>query len=127
MMQALRLSLKTASAPIMLQEALNVETAAPPPIAAETFTFIHLHLRRARRRVKRPRRVDPHACAGHVQQLRRAGVGELGEPHLSRRDWRFDCIPRDASKNVGGVRLGLAIGQEAHAFFNKPPSLVGSV
>ena len=41
--------------------------------------------------------------------------------------WRFDGIPRNANKNVGGVPLGLAIGQEAHAFFNQPPSLAGSV
>lgn len=41
--------------------------------------------------------------------------------------WRFDGIPRVASENVGGVPLGLAIGEEAHAFFNAAPSLGGSV
>ena len=41
--------------------------------------------------------------------------------------WRFDGIPRSATQNVGGVPLGLAIGKEAHTFFNTAPSLAGLV
>ncbi|MDR7336124.1 phosphatase PAP2 family protein [Roseateles asaccharophilus] len=31
--------------------------------------------------------------------------------------WRFDGIPRQASENVGGVPMGLKIGNQAHDFF----------
>jgi hypothetical protein len=41
--------------------------------------------------------------------------------------WRFDGLPRDPADNIGGVPLGLAVGEEVHAFFNNGTSLGGSV
>jgi hypothetical protein len=124
-MQALRLGLKTAPAPITLQEVLNVETATTPtPIAAERFTFISDEL--------------DGVCSDPDGSIRTRVpitfnnfVEPVWENSVSRIylgvHWRFDGIPRNASKNVGGVPLGLAIGQEAHALFNQAPSLGGSV
>ncbi len=40
--------------------------------------------------------------------------------------WRFDAVPRTPAEVIGGVPLGLAIGEEAHVFFNTLPSLAGS-
>ena len=37
--------------------------------------------------------------------------------------WRFDGLPASASENIGGVPLGLAIGEQVHGYFNRAPSL----
>jgi hypothetical protein len=123
LMQALRLGLQTAPA-ITLQEVLNVETAMSPPIAAERFTFTSDELDGVCS--------DPDgSIRAHVPITFNNFVEPVWENSVSRIylgvHWRFDGIPRDATKNVGGVPLGLAIGQEAHALFNKAPSLAGSV
>ena len=122
LMQALRLGLKTASAPITLQEVLNVETAAPSPIAAESFTFVSDELDGVSSDPDgsiRPR--VPITFNNFVEPVWENSVSRI---YLGLH-WRFDGIPRDANKKVGGVHLGLAIGQEAHALFNQPPSLAG--
>ena len=41
--------------------------------------------------------------------------------------WRFDGLPRSAADNIGGVPLGLAVGQQVHDYFNSAPSLNGPV
>ena len=122
LMQALRLGLKTASAPITLQEVLNVETAAPSPIAAESFTFVSDELDGVCSDPDgsiRPR--VPITFNNFVEPVWENSVSRI---YLGVH-WRFDGIPRNATKNIGGVPLGLAIGQEAHALFNQPPSLAG--
>lgn len=121
LMQALRLGLKTAPA-MTLQDVLNVETGASPTIAAESFTFVSDEL--------------DGVCSDPDGSIRTRVpipfnnfVEPVWENSVSRVylgvHWRFDGIPRNAGKNVGGVPLGLAVGQEAHALFNTAPSLGG--
>jgi Vanadium chloroperoxidase N-terminal domain/PAP2 superfamily len=124
LMQALRLSLQTAPGPITVQDVLDVETGDSDPIAAETFTFVSDELDGVSS--------DPD---GSVRTRVPVTFKNFAEPvwenAVSRVylgvHWRFDGIPRNAAQNVGGVPLGLAIGQEAHEFFNQSPSLAGSV
>jgi hypothetical protein len=124
LMQALRLGLGTAPEPITVQDVLDVETGDSDPIASETFIFISDELDGVSS--------DPD---GSVRTRVPVTFKNFAEPvwenAVSRVylgvHWRFDGIPRNAAQNVGGVPLGLAIGQEAHAFFNQPPSLAGSV
>lgn len=124
LMQALRLGLKTAPAPITVQDVLDVEEEASDPIVKETFTFTSDELDGIA--------IDPD---GSVRQSTPITFKNFAEPvwenSVSRIylgvHWRFDGIPRNPSHNVGGVPLGLAIGQEAHALFNQSPSLGGIV
>jgi hypothetical protein len=37
--------------------------------------------------------------------------------------WRFDGLPRDAADNIGGVPLGLKIGEQVHQWFESGASL----
>lgn len=121
--QSLRLSLQTAPGPITLQSVLAAETGAPAPIANETFAFVSDEL-------------DGIAsdCDGstrtRVEKVFTTFAEAVWENSVSRIylgvHWRFDGIPRNAAQNVGGVPLGLAIGEEAHAFFNAGASLAGN-
>ncbi|HET6734977.1 vanadium-dependent haloperoxidase [Mycobacterium sp.] len=124
LMQALRLGLSTAPEPITVQDVLDVETGNSDPITSETFTFISDELDGVSS--------DPD---GSVRTRVPVTFKNFAEPvwenAVSRIylgvHWRFDGLPSNAAQNVGGVPLGLAIGQEAHDFFNQPPSLSGSV
>jgi hypothetical protein len=124
LMQALRLGLQTVPQSITLQDVLNVETGMSAPIAAETFTFVSDELDGVSSDSDgsiRPRL--PITFKNFVEPVWENSVSRV---YLGVH-WRFDGIPRNATANVGGVPLGLAIGQEAHAFFNSSPSLGGSV
>ncbi|MHC9291096.1 hypothetical protein ACRCUN_01440 [Mycobacterium sp. LTG2003] len=122
-MQALRLTLNKSAGPISLQDVLNIEEGLSAPLTAETFTFTSDELDGV-----------SHDPDGSVRPRVPVTFNNFVEPvwenSVSRIylgvHWRFDGIPR-SDKKIGGVPLGLDIGQEAHAFFNQPPSLGGSV
>ena len=124
LMQALRLSLKTAPTPITVQDVLDVEEGMSAPIVKETFSFTSDELDGIA--------VDPY---GSVRQRTPVTFKNFAEPvwenSVSRIylgvHWRFDGIPRNPGHNVGGVPLGLAIGREAHELFNQSPSLGGTL
>jgi hypothetical protein len=123
-MQALRLGLKTSNQPIELQDVLDVETGMSAPIAKETFTLVSDELDGVSTDPDgsvRPR--TPITFKNFVEPVWENSVSRI---YLGVH-WRFDGIPRNAANNVGGVPLGLAIGQESHDFFNQTPSLGGSV
>lgn len=121
--QALRLSLNTAPGPITVQSVLDVEDSTPSPIANETFTFVSDELDGissdcdGSRRTRVEKTFTTFAEAVWENSVSRIYLGV---------HWRFDGIPRNAAQNAGGVPLGLAIGAEAHAFFNDGASLAGS-
>jgi Vanadium chloroperoxidase N-terminal domain/PAP2 superfamily len=114
--QSLRLALDTAAAPMTTAEVMAEE--------AETFTFTSDELDGV-----------TFDSSGSVRQAVPITFGNFARPvwenSVSRIylgvHWRFDGLPRNAADNIGGVPLGLAIGEEAHAFFNNGTSLGGSV
>jgi hypothetical protein len=124
LMQALRLGLRTAATPLTVHDILDVEAGNSAAIPAETFTFVSDELDGVA--------LDPD---GSVRQRIEKTFGNFAEAvwenSVSRIylgvHWRFDGIPRNAADNIGGVPLGLTVGQEAHDFFNAAPSLGGSV
>jgi hypothetical protein len=124
LMQVLRLGLNTASSPLTVQEVLDIDAGNSNPNAAETFSFVSDELDGVA--------LDPD---GSVRQRVEKTFNNFAEPvwenSVSRIylgvHWRFDGLPRQASDNIGGVPLGLAVGQETHEFFNISPSLGGSM
>ena len=120
--QTLRLALDTASGPITLAEVLAEEDGPGDVIDDEVFTFVSDELDGIS--------LDPD---GSVRQRTPITYPNFARPtwenSVSRIylgvHWRFDGIPRLDGQNIGGVPLGLAIGEEAHAFFNAAPSLGG--
>lgn len=122
--QTLRLALGTDAGPITLADVLLEEDGPGDVIADEVFTFVSDELDGIS--------IDPN---GSVRQntpvsfpnyARAVWENSVSRIYLGVH-WRFDGIPRVASQNVGGVPLGLAIGEEAHAFFNNGSSLGGVV
>ncbi|WP_123029473.1 vanadium-dependent haloperoxidase [Mycolicibacterium stellerae] len=123
-MQALRLGLNTASGPMTVQDVLNVEDGMSPLNPKETFTFVSDELDGIS--------VDPDGSVRTRTPITfKNFVEPVWENSVSRVylgvHWRFDGIPRNPADNVGGVPLGLKIGQEAHQLFNQSPSLGGTV
>lgn len=122
--QTLRLALNTAPGPITLGDVLAINGGTITPIAKERFSFVSDELDgiasdpdgSVRTRVNKT--FDNFAEAVWENSVSRIYLGV---------HWRFDGIPRRDGENVGGVPLGLAIGEEAHTFFNTAPSLGGVV
>lgn len=123
LMQALRLGLNGVQGPITLQEVLDFEEGSGTSIPNEEFTFVSDELNGIS--------ADPD---GSVRTRLEKTFVSFAEPvwenSVSRIylgvHWRFDGMPRNAGENVGGVPLGLAIGQESHDFFNTGASLAAS-
>ena len=121
--QTLRLALATAAGPISLADVLAEEVGGVP-IANENFTFVSDELDgisqdpdgSTRQRV--PVTFPNFARAVWENSVSRIYLGV---------HWRFDGIPRNAADNIGGVPLGLAIGEEVHDLFNSAPSVGGVV
>jgi hypothetical protein len=122
--QSLRLALDTAAAPITIAEVMAEEAAAGGANAAETFTFVSDELdgiavdSNGSVRQSVPITFTNYARAIWENSVSRIYLGV---------HWRFDGLPRSADDNIGGVPLGLAIGEEVHAFFNNGTSLGGAV
>ncbi|WNG85899.1 phosphatase PAP2 family protein [Mycobacterium sp. ITM-2016-00317] len=119
-MQVLRLGLIKNPSPITVADVLDVETGDSVPVPEETFTFVSDELDGIA--------ADPD---GSLRALTPVTFKNFVEPvwenSVSRVylgvHWRFDGIPRNPSQKIGGVPLGLAVGSEAHQFFNNAPSL----
>ena len=122
--QSLRLSLDTSSTPLTTAEVMAEEVTPGAANDNETFTFASDELNGIS--------VDSN---GSVRQLAPVTFTNFARPvwenSVSRIylgvHWRFDGLPRDPADNIGGVPLGLTIGEEVHAFFNSGTSLGGSV
>lgn len=122
--QSLRLALDTAAGPITTAEVMAEEDGGTPHNAKETFTFTSDELDGV-----------TFDSSGSVRQAVPITFNNYARPvwenSVSRIylgvHWRFDGLPTDPADNIGGVPLGLAIGEEVHAFFNSGTSLGGSV
>lgn len=123
MTQVLRLAFNGGAGPITLADVIAVEHG-PSAVAGEDFTFVSDELDgisadpdgSTRQRVEKT--FGSFAEAAWENSVSRIYLGV---------HWRFDGLPRDAAQGpVGGTPLGLAIGEEAHGFFNAAPSLSGS-
>lgn len=120
MFQTLRLALNTAPGAITLADVLAEENGPGDVINDERFTFVSDELDGVS--------MDPD---GSVRQLTPVTFPNFARPiwenAVSRVylgvHWRFDGLPRIATQKVGGVHLGLEIGEEAHAFFSGGTSL----
>ena len=122
LMQVMRLALKTAPGPITTADVMAVEAGAAP-VAGETFSFVSEELNGIS--------ADPDGSTRQKVEKTFVSFAEAAwENSVSRIylgvHWRFDGLPRNAADNIGGTPLGLAIGEEAHSFFNTAPSLAGS-
>lgn len=131
MFQVLRLALATAGGPIQLQDVLAVDKAiaankAPAKVAKEGFTFVSDELDGLA--------IDPDGSPRTRVAKTFASFAEaVWENAVSRVylgvHWRFDGLPRTdvTPKRIGGVPLGLAIGQEANQFFTGGPGAISNL
>lgn len=120
--QTLRLALNTAAGPITLEDVLTEDDGPGDEIASEVFEFVSDELDGISS--------DPNSSVRQHTPIRFPNFARaIWENSVSRIylgvHWRFDGIPRVATQNVGGVPLGLAIGEEVHALFNSGTSLGG--
>lgn len=117
--QVLRLRSGTSALPITVQNVLDAESAVAP-VAGESFTFVSDELdgravdADGSVRTRLERTLPSYARAIWENAVSRVYLGV---------HWRFDGLPRNAADNIGGVPLGLEIGQKVHAFFADSPSL----
>ncbi len=118
MLQVLRLELTPAEGPIDLTEVLAFDTAAGPAagpaVPDEEFEFVSDELDGVAS--------DPDGSVRpRVEKTFKSFAEAVWENAVSRVylgvHWKFDGIHKDATKRIGGVPLGLDIGEEAHAFF----------
>jgi hypothetical protein len=122
--QSLRLALNSSAGPITTADVVAEETAPAGLVASESFTFVSDELdgiavdSDGSVRYRTPISFDNYVRPIWENSVSRIFLGV---------HWRFDGLPRDPADNVGGVPLGLAIGEEVHAFFNNGTSLGGSV
>lgn len=121
--QVLRLTFNKAAGPLTVQQVMDAASGAAGGSTAETFAFVSDELDGIS--------TDPDGSTRQrVEKTFSSFAEAVWENAVSRVylgvHWRFDGLPREAAQNVGGVPLGLAIGQEAHSFFNTGQSLVGS-
>ncbi len=124
LMQCLRLGLNTANGRITINDVRAIETALnagnlPNPIANEKFTFISDELDGVASdpdgsvRTKVEQKFQNYAQAVWENSVSRIYLGV---------HWRFDGYS-DTADDVGGVPLGLDVGEEAFNFFSQSPSL----
>lgn len=127
MFQVLRLALATGNGPIQIADVLAFDAKAKPKaVAKETFSFVSDELDGAsldadgsvRTRVEK--RFDSFAEAVWENSVSRIYLGV---------HWRFDGIPSTDTTpvRIGGVPLGLAIGQETNLFFAGGPGAISSL
>ena len=120
--QTLRLRLASNASPITLADVLAAETAAVP-LPNESFQFVSDELdgraldSDGSVRTHHDRHFSSYAQAIYENSISRVYLGV---------HWRFDGLPRSAADNIGGVPLGLAIGEQVHEFFNRTQSLNGA-
>jgi hypothetical protein len=122
--RSLRLALDTAAAPMTTAEVMAEEPGPGAPIADETFTFVSDELDGVA--FDSNGSVRQHVPITYPNYARPVWENSVSRIYLGVH-WRFDGLPRDPADNIGGVPLGLAIGEEVHAFFNNGPSLAGQV
>ena len=122
--QVMRLFLATAPGKITLADVLahDKTVPAPPTIGPEEFDFVSDELDGAARDADGSVRTR---VSVHFSSFSRA----VWENAVSRVylgvHWRFDGLPRKAADNIGGVPLGLDIGEEAFTYFKSNNLLVG--
>ncbi|WP_133255302.1 vanadium-dependent haloperoxidase [Phenylobacterium kunshanense] len=125
--QVLRLALATGNGPIPIADVLAFGGGEKPAAApSETFSFVSDELDGAsldadgsvRTRVEK--RFDSFAEAVWENSVSRVYLGV---------HWRFDGIPSpdDAASPIGGVPLGLAIGEKTNDFFNAVPGAISDL
>ena len=105
-------------------EVMAEEVAAGPANAAETFTFVSDELDGVA--TDSNGSVRQHVPITFTNYARPVWENSVSRIYIGVH-WRFDGLPRNPADNIGGVPLGLAIGEEVHAFFNNGASLGGSV
>lgn len=118
--QSLRLALTPAASPITVADVLAVEEGGAPTLPTETFSFVSDELD--------GRALDPDlSVRTRVEREFTSYAQCIWENAVSRVylgvHWRFDGIPRNADDEIGGVPLGLKIGEQVHALFSQSPSL----
>jgi hypothetical protein len=120
--QSLRLRSEPGAVPIVVADVLAA-AAGGAPVPGENFTFVSDELdgraldSDGSVRTRHERVIPSFARAVYENAISRVYLGV---------HWRFDGLPREAADNIGGVPLGLAIGQQVHEYFNQFPSLNGA-
>lgn len=116
------LRLRSGGAALTVAEVLASESNTAP-VANESFSFVSDELD------GRAMDSDGSVRTHHERQLpgfaRAVWENAVSRVYLGVH-WRFDGLPRQAGDNIGGVPLGLAVGQQVHDYFNSTASLNGA-